>query len=82
MLVGAAVYPTYRCGYHVPLAIMPFARFRSRSEARTRSARPHWVFLIRRYQPALCISSCLPFPTSSAIARLISFYLYAMVGSR
>jgi hypothetical protein len=26
---GAAVYPTYRCGYHVPLAILPFAQFRS-----------------------------------------------------
>ncbi len=44
----------------------------SLSEARTRSARPHWVFLIRRYQPAWCISSCLPFPTSSASARLLS----------
>lgn len=47
---------------------MPFARFRSRSLARARSARPKWVFLLRRYQPALCISSCPPFPTSSALA--------------
>src|SRR5262245_33002090 len=52
--------------FHMPLAIMPFARLRSRSKARTRSARPQWVLLIRRYQPALCINSCLPFPTSSA----------------
>jgi hypothetical protein len=65
--------------FHVPLAIMPFARFRSRSKARTYSARPQWVFLIRRYQPALCISSCPPFPTSLAIPRLVSFY--AMTGS-
>ena len=65
--------------FHVPLAIMPFARLRSRSFPRTRSARPQWVFLIRRFQPALCISSCPPFPTSSAIARLVSFY--AMAGS-
>lgn len=54
--------------FHVPLAITPFARFRSRSKARTYSARPQWVFLIRRFQLALCISSCAPFPTSSAIA--------------
>lgn len=27
--------------------------------------RPKWIFLIRRFQPALCISSCLPFPTSA-----------------
>src|SRR3546814_12683091 len=27
--------------------------------------RPKWVFLIRRFQPALCINSCPPFPTSA-----------------
>jgi len=59
--------------FHAPLAIMPFARLRSRSGARTRSARPQWVFLIRRYQPALCISSSSPFPTSSTIPRLVQF---------
>jgi hypothetical protein len=63
-LVRPCVRPMMRpC--HAPLAIMPFARLRSRSLARTRGARPKWVFLIRRYQPALCISSCPPFPTSS-----------------
>lgn len=66
--------------FHMPLAIMPFARIRSRSLARTRSARPQWVLLLRRYQPALCISSCPPFPTSSAFPRLVS--IYAMAGSR
>ncbi len=68
LLVGAAMYPTCRCGFHVPLAITPFARFRSRSKARTYSARPQWVFLIRRFQLALCISSCAPLSNSSAIA--------------
>ena len=58
--------------FHAPLAIMPFARLRSRSKARTRSARPNWVLLIRRYQPALCISSCPPFPTSSSRSRALS----------
>ena len=58
--------------FHAPRAIMPFARLRSRSKARIRDARPQWVFLIRRFQPALCISSCPPFPTSSAMARPVS----------
>ena len=67
---------------HMPLAIMPFARLRSRSTARTRSARPQWVFLIRRFQPASCISSYPPFPTSSAPPRLPDLYASVTTGSR
>jgi hypothetical protein len=64
-----------------PLAMMPFARFGSRSQTRTRGA---WVFVgfpDPAVQPACCISSYPPFPTSSgAVARTVS--CYAICGSR
>lgn len=64
-----------------PLAIMPFARFGSRSQTRTRGA---WVFVgfpDPAVQPACCISSYPPFPTSSgAVARPV--FCYTICGSR
>jgi hypothetical protein len=65
--------------FHAPLAIMPFAQFRSRSKGRTRGARPQWVFPDPAVSVGFCISSCPPFPTSSAIAHLLS--IYTMNGS-
>jgi len=66
----------------VPLAVMPFARFGSRSIARTRGAWAFWVLPIRRFQPACCISSCSPFPTSSgAVARAVFLTRPAARGS-
>lgn len=50
----------YLRGVAWPLALMPFARFRSLSIARTRSAGVGRVLLLRRFQPACCISSVCP----------------------
>ena len=60
--------------FHVPLAIMPFARLRSRSKARTRSAWPKWVFLIRRYSTGFVhqLLSALSAPTRSCSAFSLS----------
>jgi hypothetical protein len=44
-----------------PLALMPFARFRPLPIARTRSAGVVRVLLLRRFQPACCVSSVCPF---------------------
>ena len=73
-LVRSCVRPVMR-PFHMPLAIMPFARLRSRSKARTRSASAWWVFLSRRFRPALCIHFSPPFPTSKA--RDFRAYFYA-----
>ncbi len=62
-----------------PLALMPVARLRSLPLARTRSAWVDRVFLFRRFQPALCISSICPFPTSSAPQGRNHFRLQACV---
>ena len=62
----------------VPLAVMPFARFGSRSNSRTRAA---WVIVgspAPAVQPACCISFCSPFPTSlGAVAHAVSLMRFA-----
>ena len=79
LLVGAAIHPTFRCGLScaaghnaIRAAQVPIESSHSRCTAPVGSPDP-------AYQPALCISSCPPFPTSSTIARLVSFY--AVIGS-
>ena len=53
--------------FHLPLAIMPFARLRSRSKARTRGARPI-VGFPEPAVPAGFVHSLLPpLPTSEAL---------------
>lgn len=59
-LVVAPMCPAYLRGFLWPLALMPFARFRSLPIARTRSAGVGRVVLLRRFQPAFCVSSVCP----------------------
>ena len=59
-LVVAPMCPACMRGFAWPLALMPFARFRSLPIARTRSAGVGRVLLLRRFQPACCVSSVCP----------------------
>ena len=59
-LVVAPMCPACLRGFAWPLALMPFARFRSLPIARTRSAGVGRVVLLRRFQPAFCVSSVCP----------------------
>ena len=50
--------------------------------SRSKRHGPKWVFSIRRFQPAWCINSSLPFPTSFARSLAPSFYAAMGSGSR
>lgn len=60
LLVVAPMCPAFQRGFAWPRALMPFARVRSLPIARTRSAGVGRVFLLRRFQPACCVSSVCP----------------------
>ena len=73
LLVGAAMYPTCRCGLScaaghnaIRTAQIPIGSSHSKCTAQVGSPDP-------AVQPALCINSCPPFPTSWR-SRLVSFY--------
>ena len=83
LLVGAAMWSAFDAAFPCALAKMPFARISSDHKRALDVQRPKWVLLIRRFQPALCISSCLPFPISSTpLAAAPHSYASVTVGSR